>query len=185
MYFGGENIKTIGNSAFRNCSLLSLIKLSPDITTESGVLHIPSGVTVNDFAFSGCQSIKTLIIDEGVTFVGASHFSLIGAQSVQLPSDMTEIKTYMFRYLPAKTLELPASVVKLQTQCLRYAYVEKLIIRNTESVINMVSADVLWDTPISKGNGYIYVPDELLEDYKAATNWSAYANQIKAISELD
>ena len=31
---------------------------------------------------------------------------------------------------------------------------------------------------------YFYVPDDLVEDYKAATNWSAYADQIKPVSEL-
>jgi hypothetical protein len=29
----------------------------------------------------------------------------------------------------------------------------------------------------------IYVPDESVEAYKGATNWSAYADQIKPISE--
>lgn len=32
--------------------------------------------------------------------------------------------------------------------------------------------------------GYIYVPDEAVEWYKTATNWSTYASQIKGISEL-
>ena len=36
---------------------------------------------------------------------------------------------------------------------------------------------------IASGTGYIYVPDDLVEDYKAATNWSTYAAQIKPLSE--
>lgn len=39
-------------------------------------------------------------------------------------------------------------------------------------------------TQIESGTGYIYVPDSLLEQYKVATNWSVYAEQIKPISEL-
>ena len=39
-------------------------------------------------------------------------------------------------------------------------------------------------TPIQSGTGYIYVPDELVDSYKAANGWSKYANQIKGISEL-
>ena len=31
---------------------------------------------------------------------------------------------------------------------------------------------------------YFYVPDNLVDSYKAATNWSTYANQIRPISEL-
>lgn len=43
----------------------------------------------------------------------------------------------------------------------------------------------LENTPIASGAGYIYVPDNLVNDYKAATNWNAYASQIKPLSEYD
>ncbi len=40
-------------------------------------------------------------------------------------------------------------------------------------------------TPIASiDGGYIYVPDEYLEQYKTATNWADWATQIKPISEL-
>lgn len=39
-------------------------------------------------------------------------------------------------------------------------------------------------TPIAEGTGNIYVRDELVEDYKSATNWSTYADKIKSINEL-
>lgn len=39
-------------------------------------------------------------------------------------------------------------------------------------------------TPIASGTGYIYVPDNLVDTYKANTNWANYANQIKGLSEL-
>lgn len=32
-------------------------------------------------------------------------------------------------------------------------------------------------------DGYIYVPDALVDSYKAATNWSTYASQIRPLSE--
>ena len=38
-------------------------------------------------------------------------------------------------------------------------------------------------TPIASGTGYIYVPAALVDNYKAATNWSTYANQIRAIED--
>ena len=40
------------------------------------------------------------------------------------------------------------------------------------------------NSSISTRTGYIYVPDNLVDSYKTATNWSTYANQIKPISEL-
>ena len=58
-----------------------------------------------------------------------------------------------------------------------------LIIR-TPAVCKMSFADNFANTPIASGEGYVYVPDELVEQYKVATNWTTYANQIKPISEL-
>lgn len=39
------------------------------------------------------------------------------------------------------------------------------------------------DTPIEDGNGYIYVPSNLLSSYQSASNWSTYADQIVAIGD--
>lgn len=38
--------------------------------------------------------------------------------------------------------------------------------------------------PTGAKDGYIYVPDNLVEDYKVATNWVTLASQIKPLSEL-
>jgi len=43
----------------------------------------------------------------------------------------------------------------------------------------------LASTPIGSGNGFIYVPEELLEDYKADTSWSAYASSIKPLIDYE
>ena len=61
----GENVKTIGNSAFSGCSNIT------------GDLIIPSNVTtINNSAFSGCTGIDgDLIISDGVTTVKDAAFS--------------------------------------------------------------------------------------------------------------
>ena len=58
-----------------------------------------------------------------------------------------------------------------------------LIIRNNSSVVILNKANSFTNTPIANGTGYIYVPDTLVDSYKAANNWSTYANQIKPLSE--
>lgn len=57
-----------------------------------------------------------------------------------------------------------------------------LIIR-TDSVCTLGNANALGSTPIANGTGYIYVPAALVDSYKAATNWSIYAAQIRAIED--
>lgn len=54
----------------------------------------------------------------------------------------------------------------------------------TPSVCSLANASSFARTKIEEGTGYIYVPDNLIDSYKSATNWSTYANQIKGLSEL-
>ena len=61
---------------------------------------------------------------------------------------------------------------------------DTLIIRTPEVCVLTTTTGVFKNTKIESGTGYIYVPDDLVESYKAATNWATYASQIKSISEL-
>lgn len=57
-----------------------------------------------------------------------------------------------------------------------------LILRKT-SVCKLENQNALTRTPIADGTGYVYVPAALVDSYKTATNWSVYANQIRAIED--
>ena len=60
---------------------------------------------------------------------------------------------------------------------------EKIII-NRQDVFKMTNTNSLGNSSIARGTGYVYVPDNMVETYKSATNWSTYADQIKGMSEL-
>ena len=57
-----------------------------------------------------------------------------------------------------------------------------LIIR-TQVVATLENMSAFKDTPIASGKGYVYVPSALVNSYKTATNWSTYADQIRAIED--
>ena len=57
------------------------------------------------------------------------------------------------------------------------------VIFGADRVVTLMSSDAFNSSAITR-TGYIYVPDNLVDSYKIATNWSTYANQIKPISEL-
>lgn len=57
-----------------------------------------------------------------------------------------------------------------------------LVLSNTEEVCTLGSNALLGSLIASK-TGHIYVPDALVSSYKTATNWKAYASQIKPLSE--
>ncbi len=58
-----------------------------------------------------------------------------------------------------------------------------LIIRTPGKVCALYDTSVLDNTLIESGTGYVYVPSALVDSYKADTNWSTYAAQIRAIED--
>lgn len=61
----------------------------------------------------------------------------------------------------------------------------KKVIINSPNIFPMTNVSFFASTPIASGTGYVYVPDNLVATYKARTNWTTYADQIKPISELE
>ena len=57
------------------------------------------------------------------------------------------------------------------------------VIIRTPAVCTMSDSNAFAQTPIKSGTGYIYVPSALVDSYKSATNWSVYAEQIRAIED--
>lgn len=58
-----------------------------------------------------------------------------------------------------------------------------LILPNSTMASNRSSSYVLTGSAIAKGNGYIYVPSALIEQYKTATNWATFANQFRELEK--
>lgn len=103
-----------------------------------------------------------------------------------LPEITNTIETSsMFNGYGGKTLDI-SPIVNGQSKSSSYMFwnakFTKLII-NKPYVFPLNSND-LKGTTIEKATGYVYVPDDMVDTYKSATNWSTYASQIKGMSEL-
>lgn len=121
-----------------------------------------------------------------VTSTGVNVFyACYALHTVNLPS-LISINSNMFAYSSLlKRLNFP-SVESISggafSSCSRLV---TLILRKADAVCTLENVSAFSGTPIAKSTGFVYVPDDLVEQYKAATNWSTYANQIKPISELE
>lgn len=51
--------------------------------------------------------------------------------------------------------------------------------------LNRTPEFLIYSTPIGSGNGYIYVPDNLVQDYKQSTSWTELSAKIKGLSEYE
>ena len=121
-----------------------------------------------------------------VTSAGVNVFyACYALHTVNLPS-LISISSNMFAYSSLlKRLDFP-SVESISggafSSCARLV---TLILRKADAVCTLANVSAFSGTPIAKSTGFVYVPDDLVERYKAATNWSTYASQIKPISELE
>lgn len=125
---------------------------------------------INTAEVLGDEAVVTKIIDRTITEYKENRVTSIGQAALSYCQSLT-------------TVDLP-NVTSIGTTAFVGCSALTTVILRSETVCTAVNANILNNTPIKSGTGYVYVPDDLVDSYKAATNWSTYANQIKPISEL-
>jgi hypothetical protein len=151
-------------------------------------VDIHNSTNLNDYQFSDCYSLEEIdLSDTTITSLPSGCFRYCySLRKVVLPSTLTAINSDAFKTcIKLQELDIPASVASIWGGAFNgCSALAKLVIRYTGGVVSTNNANICANTPIASGTGYIYVPDALVEDYKIATNWSQYANQIKGLSEI-
>ena len=105
-----------------------------------------------------------------------------GTITEYVDSAVETIRTYVFGN--CKELEHVdiSSVTKIDSGVfIDCSKLSTLVLRNTSMA--SLGSNALKNTPIAKNTGYIYVPRSLVDSYKAATNWSTYAAQFRALED--
>ena len=83
----GQNIKSIGNSAFYNCQQLESVTLNSNLET------------LGSYAFEYCYKLATINLqDTKVTKIPRYCFYQSGLTEINIPATITEIGYYAFRY---------------------------------------------------------------------------------------
>lgn len=127
-------------------------------------------------------------IFSGVIKVATSDGSEIEIKKAKLP-DVTSMYNGVFGTGSSiEVLDVGSSTTSMTLGGYTFAYnsnLKTLIFRGRIEPCGGGSYVELDGTPILEGNGYIYVPDDLLEWYKSSSGWTDIAAQIKPISELE
>lgn len=188
--YADNNITSIGQCAFRDCSSLASIDF-PSVTiinnfafcdcSSLASITFPSVTRIEQQAFTSCGELTSVDFPL-VTYLGDYAFSSCEKLASANFSLVTRINQFTFGYcLLLASADFP-SVTRIDD----YAFsgcskLTTLILRNTDAVCTLSSTMAFESTPIDSGTGYIYVPSALIESYKVATNWSTYANQFRAL----
>ena len=207
-----EGVTSIGNSAFRDCGSLQSIAIPESVTSVGnnafrGCTNAVFSVNVNNFApkesvFMYCRRLTgelNIIADEiphdafaftGITSLfcrankttrttgGGAFYGCVELARVEL-TDIKEIGSFTFNGCTALSLAIIGdTVTKIDSSAfLNCITLARLVVK--AATPPTLASDTL--KGCSKLTA-IYVPDEAVEAYKAATNWISYAAKIQPLS---
>lgn len=162
----------IGNYAFCDCDRLTNIV-------------IPNSVTnIGNRAFYGCSKLTNAIIPDSVTSIGEySFYGCISQTSVIIPDSVTNIKDHAFEANRSLTsITIPDSVTNIGSSAFQNCGL------NTESgtiyTILATTPPTIQSTTFQSAKiNKIIVPDGTADTYKAAANWSDFADYIEEATE--
>ena len=186
-------VTSIGSRAFNNCYSLSSITI-PDSVTQIG-----------DFAFSNCYSLSLITIPNSVTHIGSRAFyNCYSLSSITIPNGVTQISNYAFYNCYSLSLiTIPNSVTQISNYAFSNCYsMSAISIPNSVTSIGSSAFSNCYGVryydftrhtavpTLSNTNAFndisadceIRVPAALADEWKAATNWSTYANHILGVS---
>ena len=158
---------------------------------ESGLesLYIPKTLMIGSGSFRGCAYLESIIVEEGHptydsrencnAIIQKSNNSLIvGCNTTIIPDSVTSIGSSAFTGSQISYIDIPASATSIGWGAFQYCKNLQTVILRKSTRYTITAAD-FQNVPAT-----FYVPDELLDEYKAADVWSTFADRIKPISEL-
>jgi hypothetical protein len=164
LYF--TNVTSINNYAFEFCSALNTINLS-------------NIITIGNYAFQSCAALKGDMILPNLTSLGLSAFTKTEISSFVAPNIKT-INNGTFARCPSLALVDFSDVTSIGTYAFEYCSALKTFICRNVTPPTLANTNAFTGTSCS-----IYVPDESVDTYKAASGWSSLASRIKSLSEYN
>ena len=163
----GIGLKSSNYQVFGRVGLLSVV--------------IPDGMTsISDFMFQNCTKLKSVEFPNTLTSIGNRAFQGCPLESLTLPNALTSIGLYAFGAAKFTSVTIPASVTTIGNYAFAScAQLVEVICEPTTPPTAGGANLFTWDGNLNA----IYVPDNSVATYKAASGWSGYANLIKGISE--
>lgn len=160
------NATDVGKNAFKNCYRLKSI-------------NIPQVETLQNATFEGCYSLNEADLSN-VTSINSNNFSRSGLGSIVLPNCTQTNWSPFYQNYRTSTIDISQKISTPNIFGSVYSLVHLVLRSNTLMTTR-------WDpapySALANGMGWIYVPADLVDSYKSASNWSTYADIIVSLNE--
>ena len=180
----GENVRTLNGYNFYTCPNLSEV-------------DFPNLESCSTNEFNGCTTLETISLPNLLIMRGQGMLQGCRAlKNVYLPKLHTAALQAFMNCSSLEELSLPLLKTTTSTMIYGCDMLKKLEFAALESIyysINIPSIEVIIIdrnavTTLQNSNNInntctVYVPDELVDEYKAASNWRNHAEQIRGLSE--
>lgn len=207
------NQTTTTSQMFTYCSYLKNIKIgnvvAPNLTNVSSMFSGCARLQTIDLElnapniedaqsmFNGCKLLESItgvekFFTSKMKYIGQMFMSCEKITKLDLSkcdgSNLTNYANSAFQSCKSlKRIDISTfTSTKIKNTSRMFGFCTSLeaVIINQNRVFPMTNVDMFTNSTIESGTGYVYVPDDMVEEYKSATNWSTYASQIKGLSEL-
>lgn len=186
------NCISVGGFAFSSCKTITNVDLPSceNLGSQSFIYctalsnaNLPNCISLGEYAFKSCSALVNIDLPSCETLKKEAFSECSKLTNIVLPKCTTVNEKSFYNCKALERIEL-SSVESIGIQAFySCGALTTLIIRNT-SVIPTIQSNTFSYSAVAQGKGTIYVPDNLVEDYKVASVWSTYADQIKPLSEL-
>lgn len=158
-----------------------------DETLGANVTKLPQGIKIiGNYAFYRRTNLVLKELPETLTDIYGYAFERCPNLTIKsLPVGITQILTSVFSNCTGITeMTCYGAITEIHSQCFANTSLAKFVLPNISSVPKLHSYGAFNGTPIANGTGYIYVPDNLVDSFKSASNWSRFASVILPISQM-
>jgi hypothetical protein len=141
-------------------------------------------IRLRPYAFAYCQELTRISLPNTTTFRNAVFYNDIALIDVYVPSIETTQQQFVTGCASLEYLDLyKASAFNGNFTFAQCVKLKTILLRKTQSICTLGNVASFQGTPIESGTGYVYVPRDLIESYKTATNWVTFASQFRALED--
>ena len=164
-----SSIESIASDAFNSCYHLDSITIPDDVTS------------IGASAFASCHSLASITIPDGITSIGTrALYSCYSLASITIPDGITSIEATAFRACYSlASITIPDGITSIESSVFYNCYgVAFYDFTACTTVPALRSANAFTGIP---ADCQIRVQAALADAWKAATNWSRYADYIVGV----